>query len=297
MSQAPTGVPRETFDRARDFVYSHARLLERQLFRYRYEDGPEALVLSALAAYQNADGGFGNALEPDKRTPYSQPIDVETAFEVLDELDAMDSPMVQRACSFLGSITTPEGGVPFSLPSVNAFAHAPWWGADEEPPAAINPTAGIAAILLRHGVRHPWLERALAFCRAAIERSESTQFHDLREAIHLLEALTTGPEAGWAQRQLDRLAERITAGGLIETDPGAQGYVMKPLDWAPTPRSFARKLVADDVVERHLEALVAEQQPDGGWPISWPTVSPAVELEWRGIVTLRALRTLEAYAG
>jgi hypothetical protein len=297
MAPSAPGVPRETFDRARDFVYSQARLLERQLFRYRYEEGPKALVLSALAAYQNADGGFGNALEPDKRTPYSQPIDVETAFEVLDELDAMDSPMVPRACGFLESVSTPDGGVPFSLPSVNAFAHAPWWGADEDPPAAINPTAGLAAILLRNGVRHPWLDGALAFCRAEIERSESTQFHDLREAIHLLEALADGPEAEWAQRQLDRLAERIGAGGLIETDPDAQGYVMMPLDWAPTPRSFARRLVADDVVERHLEALHGKQQPDGGWPISWPTVSPAVELEWRGIVTLRALRTLEAYAG
>jgi hypothetical protein len=44
-------------------------------------------VLAALAAYQNPDGGLGNALEPDLRGPASQPEPVEVAFRVLDELD------------------------------------------------------------------------------------------------------------------------------------------------------------------------------------------------------------------
>lgn len=297
MPQDPTTVSRETFDKARTFVYSHARLLERQLFRYRYEQGPKEAVLSALAAYQNPDGGFGNALEPDKRTPFSQPIDVETAFHLLDELGATHGPLVDRACGFLLTVTTGDGGVPFSLPTVNPFPHAPWWEAEADPPASINPTAGIAAILLRHGVEHPWLTGALDYCRLEITRSESVQFHDLLPTIAFLEAAAATHDREWAEAELERVAARIRSNGLIETDPDAEGYVKMPLDWAPTPDSFARRLVDDDVLATHLEALARKQRPDGGWPISWPTVSPAVELEWRGIVTLQALRILEAYAG
>lgn len=296
MTRAKVVVSRETFEQARTFVYANARLLERHLFRYRYEQGAKEPVLAALAAYQNPDGGFGHALEPDKRTPHSQPIDVETAFHVLDELGAVSGPLVERACGFLLTVTTSDGGVPFSLPSVNAFPHAPWWAAEEDPSASINPTAAIAAILLRHGVEHPWLTGALDYCRREIERSESVQFHDLMPTIAFLEAVALGPEASWAADHLARVAERIRAGGLIETDPDAEGYVKMPLDWAPEPGSFARSLVSDEVMQRHLEALASKQRDDGGWPISWPTVSPAVELEWRGIVTLQALRTLEAYA-
>jgi hypothetical protein len=49
------------------------------------------------------------------------------------------------------------------------------------------------------------------------------------------------------------------------------------------------------MVQTHLDALIAEQQADGGWPISWPTVSPVVEWEWRGTLTVDRLKTLRAY--
>ncbi|MBI4926641.1 MAG: hypothetical protein HY835_02670, partial [Anaerolineae bacterium] len=64
------------FSRAADFIWKNARLLDRRLFAFDFLDGSAEAVVSALAAYQNADGGFGNALEPDKRTPYSTPVDV-----------------------------------------------------------------------------------------------------------------------------------------------------------------------------------------------------------------------------
>ncbi len=72
-------------------------------------------------------------------------------------------------------------------------------------------------------------------------------------------------------------------------------YVKKPLDWAPTPESWCRRLFDDRTITVHLDALIARQQPDGGRSISWPPLSPLVELEWRGFVTVEALKTLRAY--
>src|SRR5262249_37143259 len=94
-------------ERAADFIWRHARLLDRQRFAFHFCDAPAAPVVAALRPYQNADGGFGNALEPDKRCPDSQPVDAETALRVLDELNdeaVWRDPLVEHVISFLERI-------------------------------------------------------------------------------------------------------------------------------------------------------------------------------------------------
>jgi hypothetical protein len=63
---------------------------------------------------------------------------------------------------------------------------------------------------------------------------------------------------------------------------------------APTPDSRSRKLFTEAQITAHLDHLARNQQPDGSWPITWDPPSAAALLEWRGIVTLHALRTLDA---
>lgn len=280
-------------ERARDFIWRNARLIDRFGFAYHFEGGDKKAVIAALRAYRNPDGGFGNALEPDKRDPASQPVDVQVALEILDAVDGFDDPMALGVCDFLQGVSTAEGGVPSALPSLNAYPHAPWWTVGEpDPPAALNPTAAIVGLLLKHGVRHPWVDRAAAYCGTAIAASESVAFHDLMPMIAFLRHT---PDRSGAERELDRVLRRIAAPGVVELDVDATGYVHRPLDWAPFPDHPCRALFSDAVIDRHLDALEARQQPDGGWPIAWPPISPAVELEWRGVVTIGALRTLEAY--
>jgi len=108
--------------------------------------------------------------------------------------------------------------------------------------------------------------------------------------------LQYAPDRERAERELQRISARISQPGVIELNPDAQGYVQKPLDWAPTPQSYCRRLFTDDVIQAHLIAFANRQQSDGGWPIAWEPISPAVELEWRGWMTIAALRTLDAYA-
>jgi hypothetical protein len=65
--------------------------------------------------------------------------------------------------------------------------------------------------------------------------------------------------------------------------------------FAPRPDSLARRLFTDEIIDAHLDALVAAQQEDGGWPINWQVWTPATGLEWRGWATIEALKTLRAY--
>ncbi|HEX5414141.1 MAG TPA: hypothetical protein VFZ25_00645 [Chloroflexota bacterium] len=282
-------------NRAADFIWRNARLLDRRRFAHSFLGAPSAPVVAALVAYQNADGGFGNALEPDKRCPDSQPVDVEMALRILDELgDERDwsDPLVGRVIEFLATITTPEGGIPFVLPSVRAYPRAPWWETGGHPPASPNPTAAIVGLLRKHGVRHRWVEAATDYCWREISEGATEEVHELAAILTFLEH---APDRSRAEPEFQRIAERIFTAKLVELDPLAGGYVKKPLDWAPTPQSWCHRLFDEQVLSSHLDALIESQQPDGGWPISWPTVSPLVELEWRGAVTVGALKTLRAY--
>ncbi|MCY3639586.1 MAG: hypothetical protein OXH37_01060 [Gammaproteobacteria bacterium] len=288
-----SGIDADRFVRARDFVLRNARLVDRYLFACLFEGASNEPVREALRAYRNPDGGFGNALEPDKRCPDSQPVDAEEALKILDVVDGFDDPMVEGVCDWLEQTADATGGVPFVLPSANDYPHAPWWEAPPEPPPSINPTGSIVAILTKRNVAHPWVERGTEFCWRSLEDEQATGFNDLRCAIAFLEQAADRERAA---ASLDRIRAYLFSSDEIEYDLSAPGYVHTPLDWAPAPVGFGHGLFTRDQLIEGLAALANAQRDDGGWPIKWPAISPGVELEWRGRVTIDALLTLRSYA-
>ena len=279
----------DVLTRAATFLWTNARLLERQRFAFHFGDGSGEAVLAALRPYQNADGGFGNALEPDIRCPQSQPVPVQHALEILDDVGFVPE-LVRPICEYLQSITTAEGGVPWILPSALAYPHAPWWTTADPPTASLNPTAVIAALFHKHQVQHAWLERATAYCWQNIAGQPPTDMHELGV---VLEFLYHVPDRPRAEAELARLVEHLLTSGLL-ADAQATGYVRKPLDWAPTPDHPLRRYLSDAQVQAHLDSIKADQQPDGGWPITWEALSPGCEMEWRGVRTLEMLLILRA---
>lgn len=277
------------FERAEEFIWLNARLLERQLFDFHFRSGSSQAVHSALLAYQNKDGGFGNALEPDIRCPDSQPVPTQHALEVLDTIGFDERP-VQRICDYLVSITTEEGGVPFVLPSVRSYPHAPWWNTEDNPPASLNPTACLCGLLHKNKVRHAWLERATAYCW---EKIPGLLPNDPHEMGCVLTFLRYAPQRERAEKEIKRLSEHLLSSGLV-ADVGTIGYVRKALDWAPFPDDPLRFLFREEEIRANLEQIAAGQQEDGGWGITWTPVSPGCEMEWRGWVTVDALLRLRA---
>jgi len=278
-----------TLEHGRRFFLKDARLLERHLFHLHFEGGPREAVLQALLAYQTEGGGFAYGLEPDKRSAHPQPIDQEQALRVLADIGP-DEKTLARLLDFLPSITTLEGGLPFVLETVADAPRAPWWNTEPEPPAALNPTAGVAGLLYKLRVAHPWLETATAFVWERLELLTTSDPHTLLSVLMFLEHV---PECEQAERMLERLADEVRHHTALE--PGAEGYVHPPYAFAPRPDAPAARLYAPELMAHHLDALAETQQADGGWPLLWPAVSPGSELEHRSIVTLNALKTLHAY--
>lgn len=93
------------FAMARSFVYHNARPLDIARWQYHFENGSSGDVLTALAAYQNDDGGFGHALEPDAWNPHSSPIQTWAATEILREIGFVDPthPIIKGILRYLFS--------------------------------------------------------------------------------------------------------------------------------------------------------------------------------------------------
>jgi hypothetical protein len=275
---------------AEEFVLREARLLDRHRFEFRFRGGSADAVAAALRPYQNEDGGFGHALEPDLRGAASQPVPVEHALQILDEVGRFTADVVTAACDWLESVSTAEGGVPFALATVAEGPHAPWWKATGE--ASPNPTAGIAGLLHKHRVDHQWVASATDYCwRVLPERVDEIGPDD---AISVLTFLEHAPDRDQAGRIFDRLGERVRT-DLVALDPNAPGYVKSPLDFAPRPDRLARRVFENSAIDTHLDALVAKQQDDGGWPITWEPPGVAAVNEWRGFMTVKWLDVLDSY--
>jgi len=145
-------------DTAATFIWTNARLLDRHRFAHLFHGADREPILRTLRAYQNADGGFGHAIEPDLRAPVSQTIGAFTALEILAEVGATDDPMIEPAADFLAGIARPDGGVPFALASAADYPRAPWWQPTDH--SSLTLTAANASVLHALGSTHAWLDGA-----------------------------------------------------------------------------------------------------------------------------------------
>jgi hypothetical protein len=278
-------------DAAARFLAANARVLDRRRFERLFLGGDARSVRDAVAAFRNADGGFGHALEPDGRTPASQPAAVAMALRTLDEADAWDEELVAGACEWLAANAPAEGGASFVEPTVEGWPHAPWWEAEEGRPTSLFTTGDIAATLHARHVEHPWLDDATAVLWRRIDDLDDPGPYAFRGLLTFLQHV---PDRGRAEQAFERVGRLLFDREMVAIDPDAEGEVHTPLDFAPNPDSIARRLFDEATIEAHLDHLAESQADDGGWTFNWPAWSPVAASEWRGSRTVDALRTLRA---
>lgn len=305
------GLSPEQSRRAREFLKTEARPLDRALFEHRFEGAPAHHVLVELAQYQNEDGGFGHALEPDVRTPSSSALATGIGLSVLKELEcSSDHVMVTSAVRFLRHTFDEQTQVWRVIPQdANDYPHAPWWHDDGGSLARtfdsylVIPRTQIVALLHRYSALVPatWLEAVTEATVTAVETLEDNTFGGggdaLRYALDLAE--TESLPQRFKNRLRPRLRELTTR--VVCRDPQEwSGYCATPLKIAPTQQSVVADTLWDDL-QTHLDYAIEHQSSEGTWDPTWtwddlyPEAWKEARLEWRGHLTLETLTTLRVY--
>ena len=292
-------------------MLTQARPLEKAIINLEFGNGSVADVLVQLAKYQNPDGGFGQGLEPDLRTPTSSALCTEMGLRMLAELNTpADHPMVEAAVNYLLDTFDPETQVWRVISDdSNNHPHAPWW--QDEAGSLMRtfddflviPRAGVLAALYHYTdlVLGEWLTKVTEVTISDIEKLETEKFGGGGDT--LVYALRLAAAPGLASSFKSRIVPRLleVADEVVTRDPQAWvSYSVPPLKLAPTPDSLAAEMLFDDL-QIYLDYLIGQQTDEGFWKPTWnwgdfyPNDWMIAEQEWRGVLTLDMLLALRAF--
>lgn len=292
------------FQAARQFIEAQARPLEKARFRYHFEQGSADAVLAALAALQNADGGFGHGLEPDLRSPDSSVICTSIALQVMRSLSTPASnALIKAGLQYLLDQYNPHSGhwriIP---PSADQSPHAPWWGnaADASyDEFSLNPTAEILGYLYDYAATVPSDIIATVTTKVVetVQQSDRLEMHDLLCCLRLGQTATL-PTAV-RQPLIQKLKGLI--GQTVDTEPARWAeYGLRPLQVVEHPQSpFLAGLEA--AVAANLDYEIATQTDAGAWLPTWsweddfPTAWAIAQREWSGVLTVDKLLSLQRF--
>ena len=116
------------YNEVRTWIYRNARPLELALWQFDFENESPERVADMLRFYQNEDGGFGNAVEPDCWNTESSPYAVLVVTGMLRRIGFTDSnhPVLRGMLQYLDSgAHVSEDGWNFSIPSNDAYPRLP----------------------------------------------------------------------------------------------------------------------------------------------------------------------------
>lgn len=296
---------KEAFEASRRFIETTARPLETARFYHAFDGGAGEFVLDALGRYQNADGGFGHALEPDLRADESSALCTSIAFQVLRSTEARSGEALVSAsiAYFLETLNREEGHWRIIPRTAEDSPHAPWWnqtGREEVFDSfSLNPTAEILGYLYDYRERVPGDILSLVSDRVIGRLSdlEKIDMHELLCCLRLLQTKTLPEEVRERIRQkLTRLIE-----GAVACDPAQwKGYSLRPLQVVDDPGSrFMAGL--EEAVAANLDYEISSQNEDGSWSPTWswgntfPDAWEKARREWSGVITIEKLLILKRF--
>ncbi len=266
------------FEKARNYVYKNARPLDFARWKYLFENGSKEDVLSTLATYQNEDGGFGHALEPDCWNPNSSPIQTWVAARIIHEIDLEEKnhPVVKGILDYLASGADFDSHVwAYSLPSNDKHPHAPWWSFDPSSEVTYNPTASLVGFILKFADRNSQLfERGALLAQEAYAhfklRHPLEEMHTVANYVELYEYLKSSFIIDLINMEEFKklLHTQIQHVLTHDTSRWAVDYVCKPSLFINS-KSSDFYLANMYTCYYECEFIAKTQEPDGTWAVTW----------------------------
>lgn len=292
---------KKCYDLARSFVYRNARPLDLALWKYHFEDGGEDDVLTALAAYQNPDGGFAHAIEPDFWNENSTPIATWAAIGKLEQLGGVDRshPIVVGILKYLDSgKDLSDGRWHNVVKSNNDYPHAVWWSCDGEGVPSDNPTVSLAGFIIKYADKTGRLyEKACGIARSAVERfvgGGEVEGHVLRCYMELYEFLTAAKvDIVDMSAFKTALYSAVRAAVCADSGKWMTEYVFKPSSFFDMT-GLVFDILGKELCAREAALIPGAQQKDGAFVVPWQWFTdyrefPVAENWWKSHIVINNL--------
>ena len=271
-------ISKKTFDEIRAWVYRNARQLDLAIWQFAFENGSGESVLSALSHYQNDDGGFGNALEPDCWNPGSSPYTTLNAIGILKNINFTDirHPIVKGIFKFLESgAHSVDNGWLFSIPSNDGYARAPWWNYDPEANEYehIGVTAGLTSFILKYADKQSNLYlRAFNITKKLLSGFKDpgkkgdmglTGYCELLDAINQLK-LSDEFDISYLSENIKKSVDDV----IVRDVSKWAEYGVRPSQFISSPDSRFYP-GNEDIVQKELDYMIDTRPENNVWGITW----------------------------
>jgi len=285
-----------------------ARPIDIARFNYHFNNASEINLIKEIKKYQNEDGGFGRALEPDFRLPLSTPMATSIALRYLKNVDNYNAAqeIIKRAVFYLEeSFNQDRKGWYAVRKEVNNYPHTPWWHYDQKKEMTIidenwgNPSAEIIAYLLKYNNYLNQIDLEFLVEQAVnniVEKNKYKSENEIYCYLKLYDEINS--------KKKSEIEKSITEAidQLIEYKENKwQEYLPLPLDFVPGPEKekfgvLESKIEANldffvKLIEKSRESLV---KPPWGSSFYENELKNAYQ-EWQGNWTLNILIKLDRY--
>lgn len=265
---------------AKKFILKNSRPLDMARWNYLFENGSKEDVISVLKTYQNDDGGFANALEPDCWNINSTPLQTWVATQIIKEinLDDKNHPIIKGILDYLSSKDEFDGHRWHGLNTVvtnDNYPHAPWWSYKQKQELTYNPTASLIGFILKYA------EKDTAIYRSACELSEEAYdyfkknfpLESMHESACFVELYNYMKECSifnlLDMEEFKRLLQKqIKQVITYDTKIWSTDYICKPSLFINS-KSSDFYLENKEICDFEYEFILKTQNEDGSWRVTW----------------------------
>ena len=284
-----------------NFILQSARPLELAIYKNFFEHESSQAVVDELLIFQNSDGGFGNALEPDFFNPNSSPIATNDAIITLYRANALDrnSDIVKGIVKYLESHDSFDKNKKrwlFAIDSNKDYPHAIWWEKKGDGISGFNPSISLAAFLVCYGNRTPFYEGIVKDGFEYLESDDEVSGDSLKCFLLAYELLKSNSINNIIDLEhfKDLLCKVVYNSICKDISKYGVEYISMPSDFFCGTYSEFITSEIKPLIEAEKDILGKLQMEDGGFDITWKWYTPYPDFEqarawWRPRITLEKL--------
>lgn len=255
-----------------NWMFRNARSLDLNIWKCLFLNGSAEDVANSLLHYQNQDGGFGNALDPDNWNSNSVPYACVYAIETLNlvQFYDMSHPVYKGIKKYLEN-SDMEHWI-FTLPSNEEFPHAAFYNYSKtyNDVQSLGIQISLSAFVLEYMENTAIYEHVLAHLDSFIDRIFENDLGDMGPSsyIALVDTMQRQKISGYNYDELQNRLNAIVNEQMQKEEEMWDSYGYRPSDFIKSSNSIFLN-GNEEIVEKECDYLIRTIPQNDIWPVSW----------------------------